>query len=142
MQFVFIYITFKADANASNVFIQHLIFLLDKILDGISNVGWNLIFSFAHFHKTCFIQSDWMRWERDLQWLYAIWQQGNLSNLRAFNTESRWMQYHILSQVAVKLLLNEWHRVFFYQMIYTLLHTTKIQENVTKNNMKKHQTTQ
>ena len=37
-------------------FIQHLIFVLDEILDRIFNVGWNPIFSFAHFHSTCCIQ--------------------------------------------------------------------------------------
>ena len=31
-------------------------FVLDEILDGISDVRWNAIFSFAHFHPECFIQ--------------------------------------------------------------------------------------
>ena len=42
-------------------FIQYLIFLLDETLEGISDVGWNLIFSLAHFHAICFIQHSKLR---------------------------------------------------------------------------------
>lgn len=50
---------------------------------------------------------------KDFHWLYAIWRQVNLSNLRAFNTESRLriLRYYILTKVAVKLLLSKWQQL-------------------------------